>query len=159
MRIRFEEACIAAIAGAALSIGGLFMQTLFRNPLAGPSVLGISSGASLAVAIAMLSMGGLSALFLPFYAILGSGLFLFVLLAIALRVRQNVTLLIVGLLLGYGVSAGIGLLEVFSSGRKFEKIRFVGHGLIFSCCQVYLLDDGISRSSSALFFLFSLKTA
>ncbi|MEM7161375.1 MAG: iron ABC transporter permease [Bacteroidota bacterium] len=129
--IRLEESIIALLAGAALSIGGLFMQTLFRNPLAGPSVLGISSGASLAVAIAMLSMGGISALFLPFYAILGSALFLFVLLAIALRVRQNVTLLIVGLLLGYGVSAGIGLLEVFSPSESLKKYVLWGMGSFF----------------------------
>ena len=131
LQFRFEEAIIATIAGASLSIGGLFMQTLFRNPLAGPSVLGISSGASLGVAIALLLFGSVTSGILPFYAIAGAIGFLFILLLISFRVKQSVTLLIVGLLLGYGISALISLLEFFTQAESLKKYIIWGMGSFF----------------------------
>ncbi|NND77366.1 MAG: iron ABC transporter permease [Flavobacteriales bacterium] len=131
MKIRLEEALIAVAAGIALSIGGLFMQSLFRNPLAGPSVLGISSGASLGVAVAIMSVGSISSLMLPVYAIVGALIFLFVLLAISTKIRQNVTLLIIGLLLGYGISALISLLEYFSAAESLKRYVIWGMGSFF----------------------------
>jgi len=129
--LRLEEAIIALTAGASLSIGGLFMQSLFRNPLAGPSVLGISSGASLGVALAILFTGIGSSQLLPFYAILGALAFMFVLLVLSSRIRESVTLLIIGLLLGYGISAFIAILEFFSPAESLKKYVVWGMGSFF----------------------------
>ncbi len=103
---RLPKALTALITGAAISVAGLIMQTLFRNPLAGPYVLGVSSGASLGVAIFILAGGILPAAFiesgwgLVISATLGAILVLMLVLAVSLRVRQAVSLLIVGIMLG-----------------------------------------------------------
>ena len=103
---RLPKALTALITGAAISVAGLIMQTLFRNPLAGPYVLGVSSGASLGVAIFILAGGILPAAFiesgwgLVISATLGAILVLMMVLAVSLRVRQAVSLLIVGIMFG-----------------------------------------------------------
>lgn len=103
---RLPKALTALITGAAISVAGLVMQTLFRNPLAGPYVLGVSSGASLGVAIFILAGGMLPAMFvesgwgLVISATLGAVLVLMMVLAVAFRVRQAVSLLIVGIMFG-----------------------------------------------------------
>ena len=103
---RLPKALTALITGAAISVAGLVMQTLFRNPLAGPYVLGISSGASLGVAIFILAGGMLPAMFvesgwgLVISATLGAVLVLMMVLAVSFRVRQAVSLLIVGIMFG-----------------------------------------------------------
>src|SRR5699024_7244208 len=105
-KIRLPRAFTAVLAGSALSIGGLQMQTLFRNPLAGPSVLGITAGASLGVAIVMLAAGTITSIFavqqlsslgswlIIGAASIGSSLVLFLILLISARIRDSVTLLI-----------------------------------------------------------------
>ena len=103
---RLPKALTALITGAAISVAGLIMQTLFRNPLAGPYVLGVSSGASLGVAIFILAGGILPAAFiesgwgLVISATLGAILVLMMVLAVSVRVRQAVSLLIVGIMFG-----------------------------------------------------------
>jgi len=103
---RLPKALTALITGAAISVAGLVMQTLFRNPLAGPYVLGVSSGASLGVAIFILAGGMLPAMFvesgwgLVISATLGAVLVLMMVLAVSFRVRQAVSLLIVGIMFG-----------------------------------------------------------
>jgi iron complex transport system permease protein len=103
---RLPKALTALITGAAISVAGLIMQTLFRNPLAGPYVLGVSSGASLGVAIFILAGGVLPVAFiesgwgLVISATLGAILVLMLVLAVSLRVRQAVSLLIVGIMFG-----------------------------------------------------------
>ena len=103
---RLPKALTALIPGAAISVAGLIMQTLFRNPLAGPYVLGVSSGASLGVAIFILAGGILPAAFiesgwgLVISATLGAILVLMMVLAVSVRVRQAVSLLIVGIMFG-----------------------------------------------------------
>lgn len=103
---RLPKALTALITGAAISVAGLIMQTLFRNPLAGPYVLGVSSGASLGVAIFILAGGILPAAFiesgwgLVISATLGAILVLMLVLAVSVRVRQAVSLLIVGIMFG-----------------------------------------------------------
>lgn len=103
---RLPKALTALITGAAISVAGLVMQTLFRNPLAGPYVLGVSSGASLGVAIFILAGGMLPAMFvesgwgLVISATLGAVLVLMLVLAVSFRVRQAVSLLIVGIMFG-----------------------------------------------------------
>jgi iron complex transport system permease protein len=130
---RLPKAITATLAGAGLAVSGLLMQTLFRNPLAGPSVLGISSGASLGVALVVLSAtaGGASADFLDglgllgdlgivLSASLGSTLVLLIILVFARRVRSVMTLLILGLLFGYATSALVSMLIHFSIAERIQ---------------------------------------
>jgi iron complex transport system permease protein len=127
---RLPKTLTAVLAGAALAISGLQMQTLFRNPLAGPFVLGINSGASLGVALVVLSVGttantllGAVGLFGNFgivvAASLGSGLVLFAVMAVAHRVN-NMTLLILGLLFGYATSAIVSVLLFFAISERIQ---------------------------------------
>ena len=120
--IRFPKALTAILAGVALSVSGLMMQTLFRNPLAGPYTLGISSGASLGVAL-LTMIGGvlstfnfqLSTIGLPFAAVIGATLVLLLVLAVSKRVTSNVSLLIVGLMFGSIAGALVSLLQNFAN--------------------------------------------
>jgi iron complex transport system permease protein len=116
-----------------LAISGLLMQTLFRNPLAGPYVLGLSSGASLGVALVILGSAFLPAfaseLLLSSYGIviassLGSFLVLLAVLAVAQRLRDTMTILIVGLMFGSLTNAMVGTLTYFSSAEQLQKFTF-----------------------------------
>ncbi|MFN8530876.1 MAG: iron ABC transporter permease [Anaerolineae bacterium] len=128
---RLTKAITAALAGAALGVSGLIMQTLFRNPLADPYVLGISSGASLGVAIVVLAAGttgvsllagiGLAGDFaLITAASLGSAAVLALVLIAARRVNSGLTLLILGLMFGYITSALVSLLIHFSIADRIQ---------------------------------------
>ena len=121
---RMPRAFTAAIAGGSLALSGLLMQTLFRNPLAGPSVLGISSGASLGVAALMLASGGVifkSPTFagagIAIAAISGAMIVLVILLFVAERLHDNTSLLIFGIMLGYFTSAVVSILE-YKAGNE-----------------------------------------
>jgi iron complex transport system permease protein len=124
---RMPRVLAAAIVGAGLSISGLLMQTLFRNPIAGPYVLGISSGASLGVAILLLSASSFSfiaansAWALVGMAGLGAFLVLMLMLSIAWRVREVASLLIVGLMVGSATSAIVSVLEYFSGLHQLKQ--------------------------------------
>lgn len=117
--IRLPKALTAIIAGIALSIAGLMMQTLFRNPLAGPYTLGISSGATLGVALITMCSVLLTtmhtALLLPFAACIGATLVLLLVVAVSKRVTNNVSLLIVGMMFGSIASALVNVLQNFSN--------------------------------------------
>ena len=117
--IRLPKALTAIIAGIALSIAGLIMQTLFRNPLAGPYTLGISSGATLGVALITMCSVLLTtmhtALLLPFAACIGATLVLLLVVAVSKRVTSNVSLLIVGIMFGSIASALVNVLQNFSN--------------------------------------------
>ena len=120
--IRLPKALTAIMAGAALSVSGLIMQTLFRNPLAGPYTLGVSSGASLGVALltmcsTLLSTLGsrFSAFSLPVAACVGATLVLLLVLAVSRRVTSNVSLLIVGLMFGSIAGALVSLMQNFAN--------------------------------------------
>jgi len=126
--IRIPRIITAILSGIALSISGLLMQTLFRNPLAGPYVLGISSGAGLGVA---LSVMGFSAFGLNFIevagsggsilaACLGSGFFMFLIFVISLKIKDVMTLLVAGMLLGSAASAIINLFQFVSSEQSLK---------------------------------------
>lgn len=119
--LRIPKAITALFTGMALSVAGLLMQTLFRNPLAGPYVLGISSGASLGVAAYVMLSGTLSlSFFLPSgwgYAvssIAGASIVLLLVLLTSFRVKDSVSLLIVGMMFGSITSAFIGVLQSIS---------------------------------------------
>jgi iron complex transport system permease protein len=120
---RLPRAVTAVVAGMALSAAGLQMQTLFRNPLAGPYVLGLSSGAGLGVALLVLGLpfvggiaGGMpSSMSILLAASLGAGLVMLLMLLVSFRVRDVLTLLILGILLGSALSAVISILQYFTS--------------------------------------------
>ncbi len=123
--IRLPKALTAILAGASLSVAGLMMQTLFRNPLAGPYTLGVSSGASLGVAFLTMCSTVLASRFaitnmhlavmLPVAACLGASLILLLVLAVSRRVTNNVSLLIVGMMFGSIAGALVSLLQNFAN--------------------------------------------
>ena len=118
MQLRLPKALTAVIAGVALSLSGLQMQTLFRNPLAGPSVLGVSSGATLGVAFLVMlgSVLGFSAVsgWMILCAVLGAMLILLVVLFISFRVQGGATLLIVGMMIGSVAGALVNVLQNYA---------------------------------------------
>jgi iron complex transport system permease protein len=122
---RLPKSLTALLAGAALSISGLQMQTLFRNPLAGPYVLGISAGASLGVAVLILAGVGLGIkggiIGTATAAILGASLVLVLILTIAKRVRDNISLLIIGLMVGSATGALLSVLQYFSQAERIQS--------------------------------------
>ncbi len=112
--IRLPKAITAILAGAAVSVSGLIMQTLFRNPLAGPYTLGVSSGASLGVAFLTMCSATL-VLMLPIAACIGATLVLLLVLAVSRKVTSNVSLLIVGMMFGSIAGALVSLLQNFAN--------------------------------------------
>lgn len=139
-KFRLPKAVTAMLVGAALSVSGLQMQTLFRNPLADPFILGVSSGASLGVALVVLGTGagstlsfitGLSVfgdLSLAIAASLGSGLVLGAVLIVSRRVQNTLTLLILGLMFGYLTNAIVSLLIYFSQPERVQAFSLWAAG-------------------------------
>jgi iron complex transport system permease protein len=133
LNYRLPKAIVSILIGIGLSISGLLMQTLFRNPLAGPYVLGLSSGASLGVAVVILGSSllpvSLSEFFISSFGIiiassLGSFIVLVSVLVIANRLRDTMAILIVGLMFGSLTSAIVGSLTYFSSAEQLQKFTF-----------------------------------
>ena len=125
--LRFPRALAAVLAGASLSVSGLCLQTVFRNPLCGPYVLGISSGASLGVAVALLAGFGFGAFGVLGAAAAGAVLVTQIILILASRFRNSSVLLVAGLLVGYFVNA---LVNVLVSGADAESLQvYVSWGL------------------------------
>ena len=136
---RVPQALTALVAGAALSVSGLQMQTVFRNPLADPSVLGVSAGASLGVAfvvllsgalggVALSRLGYLGEIALSVAAILGSLSVLALIVFISTQVKGNVTLFIIGVMIGYVANAIIGVLKFFSVEEDIRAYVIWGLG-------------------------------
>ena len=136
---RVPQALTALVAGAGLAVSGLQMQTVFRNPLAGPSVLGISNGASLGVACVVLlsgSLGGVALSRLGYMgdvaisiaAIVGALAVMGLILWVATKVRSSVTLLIIGVMIGYLATAIIGVLKFFSAEEDIRAYVVWGLG-------------------------------
>ncbi len=167
---RLPQAVTALATGIALGLSGLILQTLFRNPLAGPSVLGISAGASLGVAIAVLS-GSFLAGIVPalgfhndiltiLFAFAGALFVLAVILFVSQRIASVVTLLIIGMMMGYAVSALVGVLQFFS--RPDDMYSFMMWGLgSFSKTDnhesLFLLFLAIAGVISSLFYIKALN--
>ena len=137
LQSRLPQALTATLAGGALAVSGLMLQTAFRNPLAGPSVFGINSGAGLGVALVMLLMGGgfsagsvsvsgfvavLSAAFVGAMAVMAV-IFLF-----STMVRNNVMLLIIGIMIGYIANSAISLLNFFATDEGVRSYMVWGMG-------------------------------
>lgn len=113
IHIRLVKAVVALLAGAALSVSGLQMQTLFRNPLAGPYVLGINSGASLGVALVVLAGVG-SSFGLVGAAWIGAAVVLVIIAAVARRIKDIMVILILGMMFSSGVGAVVQILQYLS---------------------------------------------
>ncbi len=139
LKSRLPQSITALLAGAGLAAGGLQMQTLFRNPLAGPSILGISSGAGLGVAVVVLLFGAIQGISLSGLGWVGSltitaaafiGAFgvLLIILFLAQRLKNNAMLLIVGIMVGYASSAIVGLLQFISSKEDVQSFVLWGLG-------------------------------
>lgn len=131
LKVRLPKATTAALAGAALGVSGLLMQTFFRNPLADPSVLGVNAGASLGVALVVLSAGTVGGTLLAGFglagdlllvgaAALGAGVAMLLALLVASRVQSRMTLLILGLMISYLVSAVVSLLLYFTIPERIQ---------------------------------------
>lgn len=147
---RIPKAFTAILVGGGLSLSGLMMQTLFRNPLAGPFVLGISSGASLGAALLLMgaslatgltSIAFLSDISLAIAASIGSFLVLLVVMLVAQRIKDTMALLIIGLMFGSITSALVSVLAYFSSAESLQRFIFWSFGSVgdLSSEQVLLL--------------------
>lgn len=157
LELRVPAAMTAMIAGAALAVAGLLLQTTFGNPLAGPSIMGVSTGASLGAAVALL--GGFAAatqLTALVGALAGAMLVIIVLVALAGVVRSSMMLLIVGILLGYLASSAISLLNFFSTQEGVYSYMIWGLGsftglsvpqvLILSCVALAAMVGSVMMS-------------
>ncbi|PKP26421.1 MAG: iron ABC transporter [Bacteroidetes bacterium HGW-Bacteroidetes-2] len=130
---RLPKALTAVMVGAGLSVCGLLMQTLFRNPLAGPFVLGLSSGASLGVALLIMgatAVGGVLTTWLlsPWSLVIASGIGSFIVLlgvlAVSIRIKDTMAILIIGLMFGSFTAAFVGVLAYFSPAEQLQQYIF-----------------------------------
>lgn len=139
LNTRLPQTITALLAGAGLAVGGLQMQTLFRNPLAGPSILGISSGAGLGVAMIILlagnflgisisSLGLLGHLTVVSAAFIGAMLILLLIVLFARTLKDNTILLIVGIMVGYAASSIIGVMKFYSPKEDVHAYVIWGLG-------------------------------
>ena len=164
---RVPKAFTAVLVGGGLSLSGLLMQTLFRNPLAGPFVLGISSGASLGAALLLMGASLISGwasfsffndISLAIAASLGSFLVLMVVILVANRVKDTMALLIIGLMFGSITSAIVSVLAYFSTADNLQRFIFWSFGSVgnLSKIQVCLLAGIVLIGM--LLSIFSIKS-
>lgn len=151
---RIPKAFTAVLAGGALSLSGLLMQTLFRNPLAGPFVLGISSGASLGAALLIMGASIFSgwatfefvnSISLAIGASLGSFLVLLAVLTLASKVKDTMALLIIGLMFGSITAAIVSVLSYFTSSEELQQYVYWSFGSLgdLSWSQLSLLTGTV----------------
>lgn len=166
MNFRLPKAITATLVGIGLSISGLLMQTLFRNPLAGPYVLGLSSGSSLGVAFVILGAGLLPAVFSQFllssYGIilascLGSLLVLLMILIVSQRLRDTMSILIVGLMFSSFTGAIVSVFSYFSTAEQLQKYTFWSMGSIGNLSWQNITVLGLSVFMGLLLSLLTLK--
>ncbi len=157
LQSRLPQACTAMLAGAALAVSGLLLQTLFKNPLAGPSILGITDGANLGVAAVMLyfgsSIGQMSGFAMNSYltvvlaAFIGASLVLGIIIYFSSKVKSNVILLIIGIMVGYLVSSLISILNYYASADRIHAFVMWGLGNF----------SGVSREQLPYFAIFTIS--
>lgn len=134
LETRLPQALTALLAGASISVAGLLLQTLFRNPLAGPEVLGVNSGAGLGVALVMLLAGGMSGFGLGDYLAVLGGAFggalfvIMIILLLATLLRNNMFLLIAGVAVSYMTSSAITMLNYSSTAEGVHSYMVWGMG-------------------------------
>ena len=137
-QFRFPQSITAMLAGASLATSGLLLQTLFRNPLAGPSILGISDGANLGVALVMFFFGSSFGFFsnqsfggsltIVLAALAGAGCILGVIIFFSTKVTHNVMLLIIGIMIGYMASSLISILNYYATADRVRAFVLWGMG-------------------------------
>ncbi|MDR2534374.1 MAG: iron ABC transporter permease [Tannerellaceae bacterium] len=131
---RLPQAATAALAGSSLAVSGLLLQTFFRNPLAGPSILGISDGANLGVAAVILLTGNSGQYFLGRYmtvipaAFAGATAVMALILYFSSKVRNSVMLLIIGIMIGYLASSAISVLNYYATADRVHSYVMWGMG-------------------------------
>jgi iron complex transport system permease protein len=166
MEFRLPKAITALMVGIALSISGLQMQTLFRNPLAGPYVLGVSSGASLGVAIVILGFSSSLAMFnlqvlgnwiLVISAWAGAGVVMLLIMYISSRVRNIMTILILGMMLASGLSAVVSIMQYFSSETMLKAYVIWTMGSLGNLSSGQLNVLVISVLAGIILSIFSIK--
>ncbi len=166
LNYRLPKACTAILVGSGLGASGLLMQTLFRNPLAGPFVLGISAGASLGVALLILGTSFLGAFLGGFSltnwsligaASTGSFLVLFAVLIAIKRIKNTMSILIIGLMFGSISAAIINVLSYFSTAEKLQQFIFWSFGSLGNLDWTEVFVFGIVVISCFLVLLKAIK--
>jgi iron complex transport system permease protein len=166
VNFRLPKAITAIVVGIGLSVCGLLMQTLFRNPLAGPYVLGLSSGSSLGVAFVILGASYLPAVLSQFllsqYGIIlasciGSLLVLFLILIVSQQLKDTMSILIVGLMFSSFTSAIVSVFTYFSSAEQLQKYTFWSMGSIGNLSWENIVLLSTSVLTGLLMSLLSLK--
>lgn len=164
---RLPKAFTAILVGAGLSLSGLLMQTLFRNPLAGPFVLGISSGASLGAAVLIMgsslffelfSFTALSDVALAFASSFGSFLVLIVVLLVAVKIRDTMALLIIGLMFGSITAAIVSVLSYFTRSEKLQQYIYWSLGSLGNLSWNQLIIVCFCSSIGILLSIVSIKS-
>ena len=164
-KLRMPKTFLAILSGISLALSGLYMQSVFRNPLAGPYVLGISSGSSLGVAIVILGaslFGGMSLnlianLSISFAAFLGAFLVLGLVLIASRWIKDSLSILIIGLMMGSFSSAIVALLSYFSPAENLKKYLIWGMGNLSGVSEQMLLLVLISTVIGLGIGLYSTK--
>lgn len=163
---RLPKAITAVLVGMGLSISGLLMQTLFRNPLAGPYVLGLSSGSSLGVAFVILGSsilpGAVGVFMVSSYGIIlascfGSFIVLLAVLLVSQRLRDTTAILIVGLMFGSFTSAFVGVLTYFSTAEQLQKFTFWSLGNLGNLSWTSIFILFVSVLAGLIMSLISIK--
>ncbi|MBA0884284.1 iron ABC transporter permease [Flavobacterium undicola] len=163
---RLPKAITVVLVGIGLSISGLLMQTLFRNPLAGPYVLGLSSGASLGVAFVILGAAllppflqeiALSSYGIVLASTIGSSLVLLAVLFVSVRLRDTMSILIVGLMFGSFSTAIVGTLSYFSTAEQLQKFTFWSLGNLGNLSWTSILILSVCVLTGMLLSLASIK--
>jgi len=166
LKFRLPKAITAILAGIALSVSGLQMQTLFRNPMAGPYVLGISSGASLGVAFVILgfpaqflagSINALGSWAMVASACIGAGAVMIIMMAISLRVRNILTVLVLGIMLSSGISAIVSIMQYFSDESMLKAYVIWTMGSLGNLTSQQLSIMLVSLLAGVLLSLISIK--
>lgn len=165
-QFRLPKAITALIVGIALSVSGLQMQTLFRNPMAGPYVLGISSGASLGVAFVILGFSsnispemirGAGNWLIAVASWTGAGIIMIIIIYISARVRDIMTVLIIGIMLSSGISAVVSIMQYFSSETMLKAYIIWTMGSLGNLTSSQLSVLSVSAATGILLSLGSVK--
>lgn len=159
---RIPRVVTALLAGAALSVSGLQMQTIFRNPLAGPYILGISSGASLGAALVLLGTGAMATGILARWGIvaaawIGAASVMLILLLVTIRIRNIMTILILGIMFSSGLSAIISLMQYFGNAAALKSFVIWSMGSLGDVSGSALSIMSIAILPGLLIALLSVK--
>lgn len=168
-KIRLPKACTAVLVGCGLSVSGLQMQTLFRNPLAGPSVLGITAGASLGVALVMLSAGTVTSLYtiqemgisgswlIILASSLGAALIMILIVVISSSLKDNVIVLIVGVMIANITFSMVSIWQYFSSPELIKDYLIWTFGSLGGVTAEQLIILAVVVTIGVLISFFSSK--